>query len=130
MVRYMIARANKRIIHGAPLADKGVVASWIAQSRIDIESARLLTLTAADKIDRSNAKDAMTEIAMAKIAVPNLALGVLDRAIQTHGAAGISQDFPLARMWAYLRTVRFADGPDEAHAAQLARTENKRQRSM
>lgn len=126
----MIARANRRMIHGAPLADKGVVASWIAQSRIDIDSARLLTLNAADKIDRSGAKDAKTEIAVAKIAVPNLALGVLDRAIQTHGAAGISQDFPLARIWAYLRTVRFADGPDEAHAAQLARTENKRHHTM
>ncbi|ETI27242.1 hypothetical protein G647_09925 [Cladophialophora carrionii CBS 160.54] len=129
-LEYLIARANKRMAHEAPLANKGVVADWIARSRIEIDAARLLVLNAADKIDSGNAKDAMSEIAMAKIYVPNVALAVLDRAIQTHGAAGLCQDFPLARIWTYLRTVRIADGPDEAHAAQLARTENKRHRNM
>jgi acyl-CoA dehydrogenase len=105
----MIARANKRIVHSAPLADKGVLGSCIAQSRIDIKSARLLVLNAAENIDRTSARDAKTEISMVKIAVPNLALAVLDRAIQTHGAAGLSQDFPLSRIWAYLRTVYIAE---------------------
>jgi acyl-CoA dehydrogenase len=118
------------MVHGAPLADKGLIAAWIAQSRIEIDAARLLILNAADKIDKGNAKEAMSEIAMAKIYVPNVALAVLDKAIQTHGAAGLSQDFPLARIWTYLRTVRLADGPDEAHAAQLAKTENKRHPGM
>lgn len=85
----------------------------------------MLVLNAAAKIDRFNAKVAMAEIAMAKIYVPTMALGVLDRAIQVHGAGGICQDFPLSRIWAYLRTTRIADGPDEAHVAQLARLENK-----
>jgi acyl-CoA dehydrogenase len=87
------------MVHGAPLADKGLIAAWIAQSRIEIDAARLLILNAADKTDKGNAKEAMSEIAMAKIYVPNVALAVLDKAIQTHGAAGLSQDFPLARIW-------------------------------
>lgn len=121
----MIARANSRQINGSPLSNQGVIADWIARSRIEIDAGRMLVLDAADKIDRGNAKLAMAEIAMSKIFVPNMALTVLDRAIQTHGAGGICQDFPLARIWAYLRTTRIADGPDEAHVAQLARLESR-----
>jgi acyl-CoA dehydrogenase len=122
----MIARANSRHIDRWPLSKQGVIADWIARSRIEIDAGRMLVLDAADKIDRGNAKLAMAEIAMSKIHVPNVALAVLDRAIQTHGGGGICQDFPLARIWCYLRTTRIADGPDEAHVAQLARLESKK----
>lgn len=128
--RYMIARASTRSVNETPLAEHGVVADWIAQSRIEIDAGRMLVLEAAHKMDCQNAKAAMAEIAMSKIYVPNMALKVLDRAMQTHGGGGICQDFPLARIWAYLRTTRIADGPDEAHIAQLARIELRNAKAM
>jgi acyl-CoA dehydrogenase len=102
----------------------------MAQSRLEIEAGRLLVLNAADKIDRTDAKGAMKDISMAKIYVPNMALGVIDRAIQAHGAAGVCQDFPLARMWAHMRTIRIADGPDEVHLDQLGRVELRRVKEL
>lgn len=125
-LEYMIARVHQRSPQGKLLAEQGVIQSWIAQSRIDIDAGRLLVCNAADMLDRGNAKSAMVELAVVKIMVPNAALAVLDRAMQAHGGGGLCQDFPLAKTWAYLRTTRLADGPDEAHAAQLARIESKR----
>jgi acyl-CoA dehydrogenase len=121
----MIARANTRFPFGKPLAEQGVVLDWIAKSRIEIDSSRLMVLNCADKIDKGDAKFARSEIGMCKILVPNMACTVLDRAIQAHGGGGICQDFPLARIWSYLRTTRLADGPDEAHVMQLGKSENK-----
>jgi acyl-CoA dehydrogenase len=123
---YMIARVHQRTAQGKLLADQGVIQDWIAKSRIEIDSARLVVCNAADMLDRGDAKSAMVELAICKIMVPNVALAVLDRAMQAHGGGGLCQDFPLAKTWAYLRTTRLADGPDEAHAAQLARIENKK----
>ncbi|KIW90813.1 uncharacterized protein Z519_08596 [Cladophialophora bantiana CBS 173.52] len=130
LTAYLIAWANTGKINGAPLADKGLVATWIPQSRIDIDAALLLTLNAADKNGSQQRQKAKSEIATAKIQVPNLAWVVMNRAIQAHDVAGLCQDFPFARIWPYLRMIRFAHGPDEAPAAQLARTENKRHRSV
>ena len=124
----MVARVNQRRTFGKLLSEQGVVIDWIARARIQIDASRLIVLNAADKIDRGDAKAAMAEIGMAKILVPTMACKVLDQAIQAHGAGGISQDFPLARIWAYLRTTRLADGPDEVHIMQLGRGENKRHR--
>ncbi|KAI5790177.1 acyl-CoA dehydrogenase/oxidase [Geopyxis carbonaria] len=115
---------------GKTLSQHGTILEWIAKSRIAIDAGRLLVLNAADKIDRSDAKGAMTDIAMAKIYVPSMACEVIDRAVQAHGAAGICQDFPLARMWAHQRTLRIADGPDEVHMNQLGRTELKREKAL
>lgn len=98
----------------------------VAKSRIEIDSARLAVLNAAIKIDQSNAKDALKEISEVKVQVPNMLLEVLDRAIQAYGGAGVSQDTPLAQMWASGRTMRIVDGPDEVHMLQLGRNENKR----
>lgn len=98
----------------------------VAKSRIEIDSARLAVLNAAIKIDQSNAKDALKEIAEVKVQVPNMLLEVLDRAIQAYGGAGVSQDTPLAQMWSSGRTMRIVDGPDEVHMLQLGRNENKR----
>lgn len=125
---YMLARINdpSRATFGASLSRHGVILEWVAKSRIEIDAARFLVLNAADMIDRSNAKGALKQIAMAKIAVPNMALTVIDRAVQAHGAAGVCQDFPLAKMWAHVRTLRIADGPDEVHLNQLGRRENSR----
>jgi acyl-CoA dehydrogenase len=125
-LEYMIARVHQRTAQGKLLADQGVIQDWIAKSRIEIDSARLIVCNAADMLDRGDAKSAMVELAICKIMVPNVALAVLDRAMQAHGAGGLCSDFPLAKTWAYLRTTRLADGPDEAHAAQLARMENKK----
>lgn len=129
---YMIARVNDpaRKTFGKTLSQHGTILEWIAQSRIEIEAGRLLVLQAADKIDRSDAKGAMGMIAQAKVFVPSMTLRVVDRAVQAHGAAGVSQDFPLAKMWAHQRTLRIADGPDEVHLNQLGRTENKRHVEM
>ncbi|KAF3085436.1 hypothetical protein TWF569_009333 [Orbilia oligospora] len=125
---YMIARVNdpSRRTFGKLISEHGTIRTWIAESRIQIDSCRLLVLNAADKIDRNDAKAALKEIAMAKIVVPRTVIDVLDKAIQAHGAGGICQDFPLARMWAGIRTLRIADGPDEVHLAQMGRNENKR----
>lgn len=98
----------------------------VAKSRIEIDSSRLAVLNAAIKIDQSNAKDALKEISEVKVQVPNMLLDVLDRAIQAYGGAGVSQDTPLAQMWASGRTMRIVDGPDEVHMLQLGRNENKR----
>jgi acyl-CoA dehydrogenase len=125
-LEYMIARVHQRHAQGKLLAEQGVIQDWIAKSRIDIDAGRLVVCNAADMLDRGDAKSAMVELAICKIMVPTMACNVLDRAMQAHGAGGLCQDFPLAKIWAYLRTTRLADGPDEAHAAQLARIENKR----
>ena len=119
----MIERAGSRVAFGGPLTDQGVVRQQIAESRLEIEQARLLVLKAAWLIDNVGSKGARTEIAAIKVAAPRAALAVLDRAIQLHGGGGVSQDFPLARMWAHARTLRLADGPDEVHLRTVARQE-------
>lgn len=108
------------------LAEHGTILEWIARSRIEIDAARMVVLNAAIKIDELNAKGALKEIAEAKILVPAMTLTVIDRAMQTFGGAGISQDTPLANMWAHARTLRIVDGPDEVHLQQMGRNENKR----
>ncbi|PUU83331.1 acyl-CoA dehydrogenase/oxidase [Tuber borchii] len=131
-LEYMIARVNDpdRKTFGKLLSEHGSILEWIAKSRIEIDAGRLLVLNAADKIDNSDAKGALSLIAQAKVYVPSMSLTVIDRAVQAHGAAGVSQDFPLARMWAHQRTLRIADGPDEVHLNQLGRTENKRSKEI
>jgi acyl-CoA dehydrogenase len=119
----MVERAGSRIAFGGPLAEQGVVQAQIAESRLEIEQARLLVLKAAWLIDQVGSKGARTEIAAIKVAAPRAALNVLDRAIQLHGGGGVSQDFPLASMWAHVRTLRLADGPDEVHLRTMARRE-------
>jgi len=119
----MCERVVNRVAFGKPIAEQGVVREWIADSRIEIEQARLLTLKAAHLMDTVGAKGAAIEISAIKVVAPNMALRVVDRAIQAHGGGGVSDDFPLARMYAGLRTLRFADGPDEVHRRQVARTE-------
>jgi acyl-CoA dehydrogenase len=119
----MCARAASRVTFGQPLAERANVQDWIAESRIEIDMARLLTLKAAWLMDTAGNKQARTEIAAIKVAAPNVALKVIDRAIQVHGGGGVSDDFPLASMYAHLRTLRLADGPDEVHKRSIARTE-------
>ena len=123
----MCQRANERVAFGKPVAEQGVVQQWIADSRIEIEQARLLTLNAAHKMDTVGNKEARSEIAQIKVVAPNMALNVIDRAIQAHGGGGVSQDFPLANFWANSRTLRLADGPDEVHRASVAKQELKKQ---
>lgn len=124
----MISRINdpRKKPFGQPLSSQGVMLEWIAKSRIEIDAARFVVLNAAAKIDRTGSKSALIEIAEAKILVPQMALTVIDRAVQSFGAAGVCQDTPLAYLWASTRTIRLADGPDEAHLNQLGRKENKR----
>jgi acyl-CoA dehydrogenase len=119
-------RAAARVAFGRPLAEHGTVAEWIAESRVRIEQARLLVLKTAWLMDTVGNRRAHTEIQAIKIATPRMAEWVLDRAIQAHGAAGLSQDFPLAQLWTAARTLRLADGPDEVHLASLARHELRR----
>ncbi len=119
----MITRATSRVAFGGPLSEQGVVQQQIAESRMEIEQARLLTLKAAWMIDHVGARGARTEIAAIKVIAPRVALNVLDRAIQVHGGGGVSDDFPLAQMWAGMRTLRLADGPDEVHVRTVARVE-------
>jgi acyl-CoA dehydrogenase len=119
----MCRRALQRSAWGGPLADQGVIQDWIAESRVRIESARLLVLKTAWLMDTVGNKGAHTEIQAIKIATPAMAEWVIDKAIQAHGAGGVSQDFPLAHLWASARTLRFADGPDEVHKRSLARRE-------
>ncbi|MCU0311418.1 MAG: acyl-CoA dehydrogenase family protein [Acidimicrobiales bacterium] len=119
----MCRRVADRVAFGKRLAEQGVIQEWIADSRIEIEQARLLTMKAAWLMDTVGNKGARVEISAIKVVAPNTALRVVDRAIQAHGGGGVSQDFPLAAMWAGLRTLRFADGPDEVHRMQLARRE-------
>jgi acyl-CoA dehydrogenase len=127
-IELMCERVKHREAFGKALAEQGVIMEWIADSRIEIEQARLLTLKAAHMMDRVGNKEARAEIAMIKVVAPNVALRVLDRAIQAHGAAGVSDDFPLAYFWASARALRLADGPDEVHRAQVARLELKKER--
>lgn len=122
----MCRRVAERAPFGKPLANQGVIREWIADSRIDIEQARLLTLKAAYMMDTAGNKEAKAEIAMIKVTAPNMALRVIDRAIQAHGAAGVSDDFTLAAQWANARTLRLADGPDEVHRSQIAKLELKK----
>jgi acyl-CoA dehydrogenase len=119
----MCRRATSRVAFGKELARQGVIQEWIAESRIAIEQARLLTLKTAWLIDHKGPKGARTEVAAIKVIAPRVALEVVDRAIQVHGGAGVSDDTPLAQMWAHLRTLRLADGPDEVHLRSVARTE-------
>ena len=122
----MCARAASRVTFGQPVAERGNVQDWIAESRIEIDMARLLTLKAAWLMDTVGNKHARSEIAAIKVAAPNVALKVIDRAIQVHGGGGVSDDFPLATMYAHLRTLRLADGPDEVHKRSIARRELRR----
>jgi len=119
----MCKRALTRVAFGKRISDQGVVQEWIADSRIDIDQARLLTLHAAEKMDAEGNKAAKAEIAMIKVVAPSMALRVIDRAMQTFGGAGVSQDPGLARAFASIRTLRFADGPDEVHRASIAKLE-------
>lgn len=122
----MIDRAQSRVTFGSPVADRSNIQDWIAESRMEIEMARLLTLKAAHMMDTVGNKEARMEIAAIKVVAPSMALKVLDRAIQVHGGGGVSDDFPLARMYAAVRTLRLADGPDEVHKMTIARQELRR----
>ena len=117
------SRAKARIAFGKPVADQGVVRQWIAESRLAIDQARLLVLKTAWMMDTASAKAARREIAMIKAVIPQMALQVIDRAIQVHGGGGVSQDFPLAQFWIYARSLRLADGPDEVHLESVAKME-------
>jgi len=119
----MCKRVQARTAFGKPIAEQGTIRADIAKSRIEIDQARLLTLEAAHKMDTAGNKAARGEIAMIKVVAPNVALAVIDRAIQAHGAAGVSQDTFLASAWAMIRTLRIADGPDEVHAESIAKLE-------
>jgi acyl-CoA dehydrogenase len=125
-LEWLIARVNdeRKKTFGKQLSEHGVILEWIARSRMEIDAARLVVLNAAIKIDQRNAKGALKEIAQAKVLVPSMALTVIDRAIQAYGAAGVCQDTPLANLWAQIRTLRIADGPDEVHLQQMGRREN------
>jgi acyl-CoA dehydrogenase len=122
-LKLMVERSMSRVAFGQELARQGTVRELIAESRMEIEQARLLTLKTAWMIDKYGAKGARSEIAAIKVIAPRVALNVLDRAIQVHGAGGVSDDFPLARMWAGQRTLRIADGPDAVHLRTVARQE-------
>ncbi|GAB2518362.1 acyl-CoA dehydrogenase family protein [Nocardia heshunensis] len=122
----MIDRAQARTTFGEPVANRANIQDWIAEARIEIDMARLLTLEAASLMDTVGNKAARTVIAAIKVAAPNVALKVVDRAIQVHGGAGVSDDFPLASMYAHLRTLRLADGPDEVHKRSIAQWELRR----
>ncbi len=116
-------RAQSRVAFGKPVADQGVIQEWIAESRMELDQARLLTMYAAWLMDTAGNKAARNEISAIKVVAPNAALKVLDRAIQVHGGGGVCEDFPLAEMYAGLRTLRLADGPDEVHKMVIARRE-------
>ena len=131
-LEWMLSRINdpNKKPFGKQLNEHGVILEWVAKSRLEIDAARLIVLNAAIKIDESNAKGALLEIAEAKIMVPQMALTVIDRAVQSFGGAGVCQDTPLANMWAGIRTLRIADGPDEVHLQQMGKNENKRGKSV
>ncbi len=119
----MATRLQSRVAFGKRIAEQSIWEQRVARARIDIEMTRLLCLKAADMMDRSGNKAAQGEIAMIKVQAPTMALAILDDAIQAHGGGGVSEDFPLAAAWAGVRTLRFADGPDEAHNRAIARAE-------
>jgi acyl-CoA dehydrogenase len=119
----MCRRVTSRVAFGGPLADQGVVREWIARSRIEVDQARLLVLKAAWLMDTRGNKAARTEVAEIKVAALDVAHRVIDRALQAHGGAGVSDDFPLARMYTSVRALRIADGPDEVHLRTVARRE-------
>ncbi|CUR55517.1 putative acyl-CoA dehydrogenase [metagenome] len=122
----MIARAQNRVTFGEPLANRANIQDWIAESRIELEMIRLLTLKTAWLMDTVGNQKARTEIAAIKVAAPQVGLKILDRAIQVHGGAGVTDDFPLAQAWAHIRTLRLADGPDEVHRRTIAQMELRR----
>ncbi|MCW2930815.1 MAG: acyl-CoA dehydrogenase, partial [Actinomycetia bacterium] len=126
-IELMCARASQRVAFGKPLSEQGVIREWIAESRVRVEQLRLLVLKTAWLVDVRGTKGAHTEIQAIKIATPETVQWIVDKAIQVHGAAGLSQDFPLASAFAGIRTLRFADGPDEVHKNALARAELRRQ---
>ena len=121
----MTRRATERETFGKKLSEQGVIKQWIAEARMTIEQARLLVLKTAWLMDTVGNKAARKEIAMIKAVVPQMALKIIDRAIQTHGGGGVCQDFPLASFWIYARTLRLADGPDEVHIESVAKMELK-----
>ncbi|MYT29782.1 MULTISPECIES: acyl-CoA dehydrogenase family protein [unclassified Streptomyces] len=125
-IELMCRRAVARTAFGRPLAQQGVVQEWIADARVAVEQLRLLVLKTAWLMDTVGNKGAHTEIQAIKIATPRTVVDILDKAVQLHGAGGVSQDFPLAELWAAARTLRLADGPDEVHQRSLARREIKR----
>lgn len=125
-IEMMCRRAASRVAFGKPLAEQGVIRDWIAESRVRVEQLRLLVLKTAWLMDTVGNRGAHSEIQSIKIATPLTVQWILDKAIQVHGAGGVSQDFPLAAMYAGIRTLRFADGPDEVHKNALARTELKK----
>ncbi|MDN5592774.1 MAG: acyl-CoA dehydrogenase family protein [Brevibacterium sp.] len=124
----MVKRADERVTFGEKLSSRANIQEWIAEARIEIDQARLLTLHAADMMDKHGNKVAKNEIAEIKVVAPAMALKIIDRAIQVHGGAGVTEDFPLASMWAHMRTLRLADGPDEVHKRSIARNEMKKYR--
>jgi acyl-CoA dehydrogenase len=126
-IELMCARVESRVAFGKPLARQGVIREWIAEARVNVEQLRLLVLKTAWLMDTVGNRGAHTEIQAIKIATPKVVQEILDRAIQAHGAGGLSQDFPLASSYAAIRTLRFADGPDEVHKNSLARAELARQ---
>jgi acyl-CoA dehydrogenase len=122
----MCERAQSRVAFGKSVSEQGVVRQWIADARLAIDQARLLVLKTAWMMDTVGSKAARKEIAMIKAVAPRMALEVIDRAIQTHGGGGVSQDFPLAQFWIYARSLRLADGPDEVHLESIAKMELKK----
>lgn len=122
-LEFMCRRVKQRVAFGSAIAYKGTIRADIANARMEIEQARLLVLKAAHMMDVAGNKSARAEIAMIKVVVPNMALRVIDRSIQAHGAAGMCEDFPLASAWALTRTLRLADGPDEVHREAVAKLE-------
>ncbi|AEF39215.1 acyl-CoA dehydrogenase family protein [Hoyosella subflava] len=124
----MIQRAQSRVTFGEPIANRSNIQDWIAEARIEIEMVRLLTLKTAWLMDTVGNQKARIEIAAIKVAGPQMALKIIDRAIQVHGGGGVTDDFPLANFYAHQRTLRLADGPDEVHKRTIARVEHKRMR--
>ncbi|MFD7441113.1 acyl-CoA dehydrogenase family protein [Streptomyces sp. NPDC059909] len=124
-IELMCRRAVSRTAFGKPIAQQGVVQAWIADARVTVEQLRLLVLKTAWLMDTVGNRGAHTEIQAIKIATPRAVVDILDKAVQVHGAGGVSQDFPLAELWAAARTLKLADGPDEVHQRSLARQELK-----
>ena len=125
----LIDRAQERVTFGQPLAERANIQDWIAEARVEIEATRLLVLKAAWMMDTVGNKEAATEIAAIKVKAPNMALTIIDRAIQVHGGGGVTDDFPLASFYAHQRTLRLADGPDEVHKRSIARRELRRRKN-